>query len=149
MPSDTKGDITKTYREAQEAKRWFLIDAKGKVVGRIATRIARILRGKHRARFTPNEDMGDGVIVINAAEAVFTGGKAEQKTYFRHSTNPGHAKFTSVPAMLEKHPERIIESAVAGMLPKTALGRRLRTKLKIYKDGTHFHAAQKPVAVEL
>lgn len=149
MPSDTKGDITKTYREKQEAKKWHLVDAKDKVVGRLATRVAMLLRGKHKPTFTPNEDMGDGVIVINAAQVRFTGDKLNKKEYFTASSQPGHSRLTGADAMMAEHPERVIERAVKGMLPKTDLGRKLRTKLKIYKDANHGHAAQKPLPVEL
>jgi large subunit ribosomal protein L13 len=125
--------------------RWYVVDAEGLVLGRLATEIARIIRGKHKPTFTPHMDTGDNVIVINASKVRLTGRKAEQKTYFRHTGYMGHEKFTPVAMMLEKHPERVIEKAVFGMLPKTTLGRqKLRLKLRVYPGAEHPHAAQQP-----
>ena len=127
-----------------EAK-WFVVDAEGMVLGRLATEVARIIRGKHKPMFTPHMDTGDNVIVINASKIRVTGRKAEQKNYFRHTGYMGHELYTPFASMLAKHPERVIEKAVYGMLPKTALGRqKLRLKLRVYADARHPHAAQQP-----
>ena len=130
--------------------RWFIVDADGMVLGRLATEIVRILRGKHKPMYTPHMDTGDNVIVINAAKVRVTGKKAEQKLYFRHTGYMGHERFTPFAAMLEKQPERVIEKAVYGMLPKTALGRQvLRNKLRVFADDKHTHAAQQPKVLDL
>ena len=124
---------------------WYVVDAEGMVLGRLATEVARIIRGKHKPMFTPHMDTGDGVIVINASKVRVTGRKAEQKEYFRHTGYMGHERFTPFASMLQKHPERIIEKAVYGMLPKTALGRQvLRGKLRVYPGAEHPHTAQQP-----
>jgi large subunit ribosomal protein L13 len=124
---------------------WFVVDAEGMVLGRLATEVARIIRGKHKPTFTPHMDTGDHVIVINAAKVRVTGRKAEQKNYFRHTGYMGHERFTPFATMLAKHPERVIEKAVHGMLPKNALGRqKLRLKLRVYAGEQHPHAAQRP-----
>ncbi|MEX2177719.1 MAG: 50S ribosomal protein L13 [Gemmatimonadaceae bacterium] len=126
-------------------KRWFVVDAEDQVLGRLASEIAKILRGKHKPIFTPHMDTGDGVIVVNAAKVRVTGRKAEQKRYFRHTGYMGHELFTPFATMIEKHPERVIEKAVYGMLPKTALGRQiLRRKLRVYAGAEHPHVAQSP-----
>lgn len=130
--------------------RWYLVDADGMVLGRLASEVARIIRGKHKPTFTPHMDTGDNVIVINASKVRVTGSKAEQKKYFRHTGYMGHEKFTSFATMLEKHPERVIEKAVYGMLPKNALGKgKLRLKLRVYPDAEHPHAAQQPAVLNL
>lgn len=129
---------------------WYIVDAEGMVLGRLATEVAKIIRGKHKPMYTPHMDTGDNVIVINAAKVRVTGKKAEQKLYFRHTGYMGHERFTPFAAMLEKHPERVIEKAVYGMLPKTALGRQvLRNKLRVFADGKHTHAAQQPKVLDL
>src|SRR5918993_2163824 len=126
-------------------KRWFVVDAEDQVLGRLASEIAKILRGKHKPIFTPHMDTGDGVIVINASKVRVTGRKAEQKEYFRHTGYMGHERFTPFATMLARHPERVIEKAVYGMLPKTALGRQvLRGKLRVYAGPEHPHTAQQP-----
>jgi large subunit ribosomal protein L13 len=126
-------------------QRWFVVDADGMVLGRLATEIARIIRGKHKPIYTPHMDTGDNVIVINAAKVKVTGRKAEQKMYFRHTGYMGHERFTPFAKVLASHPERIIEKAVHGMLPKTALGRQvLRRKLRVYAGTDHPHVAQQP-----
>jgi large subunit ribosomal protein L13 len=131
-------------------KRWFIVDATGIPLGRLAAEIAKILRGKHKPTFTPHMDTGDNVIVVNAAKVRLTGRKAEQKEYFRHSGYMGHERFTPLASMLAKHPERVIEKAVYGMLPKTALGRGvLRRKLRVYAGTDHPHAAQSPAPLKL
>lgn len=131
-------------------RRWILIDADGMVLGRLASEVAKIIRGKHKPTFTPHMDTGDHVIVINASKVRVTGRKAEQKRYFRHTGYMGHERFTPYAAMIEKHPERVVEKAVFGMLPKSALGRqKLRLKLKVYAGEQHPHTAQQPTVVNL
>jgi large subunit ribosomal protein L13 len=128
--------------------RWFVVDADGVVLGRLAAEVAKIIRGKHKPMFTPHMDTGDNVIVINAAKVRVTGRKAEQKRYFMHSGYMGHEKFVPFATMLGRHPERVIEKAVYGMLPKTALGRQvLRNKLRVYATAEHPHAAQQPTVL--
>jgi large subunit ribosomal protein L13 len=140
---------TFSARPADIDHKWFLVDADGMVLGRLATEVARILRGKHKPTFTPHMDTGDNVIVINAAKIRVTGRKAEQKTYFTHSGYMGHDKLTPFATMLAKHPERVIEHAVHGMLPKNALGRqKLRLKLRVYPGPDHPHVAQQPTALK-
>ena len=124
---------------------WYVVDASGMVLGRLATEVARIIRGKHKPMFTPHMDTGDFVIVINASKVKVTGRKAEQKQYFRHTGYMGHELYTPFATRLAKHPERVIEKAVHGMLPKNALGRgKLRLKLRVYAGADHPHAAQQP-----
>ena len=125
--------------------RWYVVDAEGMVLGRLAAQIAKIIRGKHKAMFTPHMDTGDHVIVINASKVVVTGRKAEQKTYFSHTGYMGHERHTPYAELLAKHPERVIEKAVFGMLPKTTLARTtLRKKLRVYAGADHPHVAQAP-----
>jgi len=129
---------------------WYVVDAEGQILGRLAAEVAKIIRGKHKPMFTPHMDTGDNVIVINASKVKVTGRKAEQKEYFRHTGYMGHEKFTPFAVMLEKHPERVIEKAVYGMLPKNALGRqKLRLKLRVYAGAEHPHAAQQPRVLNL
>lgn len=125
-----------------------MIDASGRPLGRIASRAASILRGKHRPDYTPNEDAGDFVVVINAARVKLTGNKAQNKIYHRHTEWPGGIRTTTAGKILEARPERLIEMAVRGMLPKNRLGRRLFTKLKVYAGAEHPHSAQKPQALK-
>lgn len=127
-------------------RKWHLIDADGQVLGRMATRIADLLRGKGKAEYTPHADTGDFVVVINAAKVKLTGKKDEQKTYTRYSGYPGGLKTIPVARVRERHPERLVEHAVAGMMPKNRLGRALLKKLKVYAGPEHPHAAQMPVA---
>jgi large subunit ribosomal protein L13 len=136
----------KTYsvKAGEITRRWFVVDAEGKVLGRLATEIARVLRGKHKPTYTPHLDTGDFVVVINADKVRLTGRKEDQKTYFRHTGYMGHEKFIPFREMLSKHPERVIELAVKGMLPKNALGRQMRHKLKVYAGTEHPHSAQQP-----
>lgn len=130
--------------------RWYIVDADGMVLGRLATEIARVIRGKHKPMFTPHMDTGDYVIVVNAAKVKLTGRKAEQKEYFHHTGYMGHERFTPVASVLAKHPERVIEKAVYGMLPKTALGRQdLRRKLRVFAGTDHPHVAQQPIPLPL
>jgi large subunit ribosomal protein L13 len=131
-------------------RRWFLVDADGMVLGRLASEVAKIIRGKHKPTFTAHMDTGDHVIVINASKVRVTGRKAEQKQYFRHTGYMGHERFTPYATMIEKHPERVVEKAVFGMLPKSALGRqKLRLKLKVYAGEQHPHTAQQPTVLNL
>ena len=128
--------------------RWYIVDADGMVLGRLAAEIVRVLRGKHKPMYTPHMDTGDSVIVINAAKVKLTGRKLEQKRYFSHTGYMGHEKFTPFSTMIAKHPERVIEKAVHGMLPKTALGRQvLRRKLRVYATAEHPHTAQTPTVL--
>ena len=127
---------------------WYVVDAEGMILGRLATEVAKIIRGKHKPMFTPHMDTGDNVIVINASKVKVSGRKAEQKRYFHHTGYMGHERFTPFATMLEKHPERVIEKAVYGMLPKTALGRqKLRNKLRVFAGAEHTHQAQQPTAL--
>ena len=136
---------TYTATPADIEHRWYVVDADGMVLGRLATEVAKIIRGKHKPMFTPHMDTGDNVIVINASKIRVTGRKAEQKEYFRHTGYMGHERFTPFATMLAKHPERVIEKAVYGMLPKNALGRqKLRNKLRVFAGAQHEHTAQQP-----
>ena len=129
----------------QTAKRdWYLIDADGKTLGRLATEVAKRLRGKHKAEFTPNMDVGDYIVVINAAKVHTTGNKLADKIYWRHSEHPGGIKSTTLGKLLAEHPERVIEKAVKGMLPKGPLGYAQFRKLKVYPGAEHPHTAQQP-----
>ncbi len=130
-------------------KSWFIIDAKDQVVGRLATRIADLLRGKHNPQYTPHTDSGGAVVVVNASKVRFTGNKLEEKKYYRHSGYVGGLKTRTAKEQLEKRPELVIMSAVKGMLPKNSLGRKQLTKLKVYAGSEHQHEAQKPVKIEL
>jgi large subunit ribosomal protein L13 len=128
---------------------WLVVDAKGQTLGRLATEIASTLRGKHKPTFTPHVDCGDYVIVINAKEVVLTGNKWDDKKYYRHSQYPGGLRETTAKSMNETFPERIVEFAVKGMLPKGRLGRQMYKKLYVYAGNEHPHAAQKPTVFEL
>jgi len=131
-------------------QRWYIVDAEGMVLGRLAAEIAKILRGKNKPIFTPHMDTGDNVIVINASKVKVTGRKAEQKLYFHHTGYMGHERYTPYGTMIAKHPERVIEKAVYGMLPKSALGRQtLRRKLRVYATAAHPHVAQQPAALTI
>jgi len=132
-----------------ENRKWFVVDASGKTVGRLATEVARMISGKNNPAWTPFMDMGDHVVVINARKAIFTGSKNDQKLYRRHTLYPGGLRETTVKEMFEKKPEKVIELAVKGMLPKTKLGKAMVKKLKVYADGDHRHSAQKPELIEL
>lgn len=135
---------TWTPKQGEIEKKWFVIDAKDKVLGRLAVESARILRGKHRPQFAPHMDTGDFVIIINADKLRLTGKKLQQKVYYRHSGYPGGLKVTKASTMLKDKPDRMLRLAVRGMLPKNSLGRSQLTKLKVYAGETHPHAAQKP-----
>ncbi len=129
-------------------RRWYVIDATDLVLGRLATRVAHLLRGKHKPTFAPHMDMGDHVIVVNAAKVRLTGAKADQSMYHRHSGYPGGLKSISFGRLLETRPERLVEQAVRGMLPKNTIGRAQILKLKVYAGPDHPHAAQKPQKLE-
>jgi large subunit ribosomal protein L13 len=132
-----------------DKRKWYVVDAAGQTVGRLATEVARILTGKNRPDYTPFLDMGDHVIVINARQAIFKGSKAEQKVYRWHTLYPGGLREISVQEQFAKHPERVIELAVKGMLPKNKLGKAMAKKLKVYAGAEHPHTAQQPVTLEL
>ncbi|CAN5835131.1 50S ribosomal protein L13 [soil metagenome] len=140
---------TYTPKVTENQRRWLVVDAQGKVLGRLASEIAQLLRGKHKPLFTPHLDMGDFVIVVNAEKVRLTGNKAEKKTYFRHSGYMGGDRLIPFQEMQDKHPERIIDLAVKGMLPKNNLGRLMRRKLKVYAGPDHPHAAQQPEVIEI
>ena len=142
----------KTYSPtaAELDHRWFVVDAEGVVLGRLASKVAQIIRGKHKPTFAPHMDGGDYVVVVNAEKVRLTGKKMEQKRYFRHTGYMGHEKFVPVAKMLQEHPERVIEKAVFGMLPKGTLGRQvLRKKLKVYAGPEHPHQGQNPAPLDL
>ena len=130
-------------------RKWYVVDADGQTVGRLATAVAKVLRGKHKPTFTPHVDTGDYVIVINADKAVFTGKKLTKKIYFHYSGYTGGTKFTPAGKMMEKMPERVIEHAVRGMLPKNRLGAQMYRKLNVYAGPEHPHAAQQPEELKL
>ena len=141
----------KTYmaKKGETEQTWYLVDAEGQVLGRLATRITDILRGKGKPVFTPHADTGDFVVVINADKVRLTGKKEGQKKYYRYTGYPGGLRVEPVSRVRERHPERLIEYAVAGMMPKNRLGRTLLKKLKVYAGPVHPHAAQKPVTLTL
>lgn len=143
--------MEKTYSAKKEdiKRKWYIIDAKGKVLGKVAVKAATILRGKHKPIYTPHIDTGDQVIVINASQVVLTGKKLEQKYYRRHSGYPGGLKSIRYDRLLKEKPEKVIELAVKGMLPKTKLGRAMFKKLRVYKGSEHPHGAQNPVQIEV
>ena len=130
-------------------RKWVLIDADGATLGRLAAQVAKILRGKNKPQFTPNADTGDYVVVINASKVQLTGNKAEKKQYWRYSGYLGGLKFESFKDAMAKHPERVVEHAVKGMLPKGSLGRQQYRKLHVYAGPEHKHQAQNPVKIEL
>ena len=130
--------------EALSQRRWYIVDAQGIVLGRMATAIAKVLRGKHKPIFTPNQDTGDFVVVVNARALKLTGAKLEKKVYFRHTEYPGGIRERTAAQMLNEKPEELVKLAVKGMLPKNRLSRKLVTKLKVYAGPEHPHEAQKP-----
>jgi large subunit ribosomal protein L13 len=138
-----------SHEAALRNRRWLLIDATDRPLGRVASRAATLLRGKHRPEFTPNQDTGDFVVVINAARVKLTGAKASDKLYHRHTEYPGGIRTTTAGRLLETRPERLIETAVKGMLPKNRLGRKLFTKLKVYGGAEHPHVAQRPEPIKV
>jgi large subunit ribosomal protein L13 len=138
-----------TREAGLRGRRWVVIDADGRALGRVASRAASVLRGKHRPDYTPHQDAGDFVVIINAAKLKLTGGKIGDKLYHRHTGYPGGIRTTTAGKLLESRPERLVEMAVRGMLPKNRLGRRLLTKLKVYRGAEHPHLAQQPAAIAL
>ena len=141
----------KTYMPGKDAqdRKWYVIDAEGKTFGRLASRVAYILKGKHKPTYTPHADMGDYVIVVNADKLVFTGNKLDQKVYYRHTGYPGGLKETTYRTLMETRPEFALEHAVKGMLPKNSLGRQMIKKLKVYAGPNHNHEAQQPETLEV
>ena len=149
MTTDAKTFHTWHPKAVEIQRNWLLVDANGETLGRLATQIAHLLRGKHKPTWSPHVDGGDFVIVVNASGVELTGRKAQQKIYYRHTGYPGGLKETPYRIMLAKHPERVIKFAVKGMLPKNRLGRRMLKKLYVYGGPTHPHAAQQPRPVTL
>jgi large subunit ribosomal protein L13 len=145
----TPSTITAKKADADKSRAWFVVDATDKPLGRLASEIARVLRGKHKPTFTPHVDTGDFVIVVNAAKVKLTGAKLDKKFYYHHSGIPGGFKAEAYRSLLERKPELPIEKAVKGMLPKNVLGRQMLTKLKVYATPDHPHAAQQPKALEV
>ncbi len=141
--------ITKYATRGENPNNWYVVDADGKVLGRLASEVAKRIRGKYNPHYTPNADLGDWVVVINADKVKVTGKRAELKDYKTHSRYPGGQKIKSYKEMLDKTPEKVIELAVKRMLPKTKLGDALFHKLKVYKGSEHPHSAQKPVALNI
>jgi large subunit ribosomal protein L13 len=133
----------------EAGRQWFVVDADGATVGHLATQVAQILRGKHKPIFTPNLDTGDFVVIINAEKVQLTGNKADQKEYFRHSGYPGGGRHVGFRTMIEKHPERVMEHAIRGMLPKNKLGAKMFKKLKVYAGEKHPHQAQNPEVLKI
>ena len=141
---------TFVLKPADIVRQWWVVDAAGQPLGRLASRVAQVLRGKHKPTFTPHVNGGDCVIVVNAEAVKLTGQKASQKRYFRHTGYMGHERFTPVANMLAKHPDRVIEKAVWGMLPKTTLSRqKVKQMLKVYAGPSHPHVAQQPVPMTI
>ena len=135
---------TQSAKASEIERKWYVVDAAGQPLGRLASKVAHVLRGKHRPEFTPHVDTGDFVIVTNAAQVQLTGNKLEGKFYHNHSGYPGGLRSESAGHLLERKPELVVEKAVKGMLPKNSLGRQMFRKLKVYPEGTHPHVAQKP-----
>ncbi len=140
---------TKTLKLSEIEKDWWIADAESQILGRLASKVAQILRGKHKVNFVPHMDNGDCVVVINAEKIMVTGKKEEKKSYFRHTGYPGGVKTTSLALLRRTYPERIIENAVKGMLPHNKLGRRMLKHLKVYVGTDHPHSAQTPKTLEM
>jgi large subunit ribosomal protein L13 len=140
---------TVIVKPASIERKWFLIDAEGKILGRVAAKVATIVRGKNKAIFAPHQEMGDYVVIINADKAVVSGRKAQQKMYYHHSGYPGGLKSLNYEKVAAKHPTQPLENAIKGMLPKGPLGRKLAKNAKVYAGATHPHAAQNPTAIVL
>lgn len=140
-----------TYSAKKEdiQKKWYVVDAEGQILGRLASEIAKVIRGKHNPLYTPHVDCGDSVVVVNADKVVLTGRKLTQKTYYRHSGYTGGLKETTAEKLLESKPEEVIRLAVKGMLPKNRLGRELNKNLKVYSGSEHPHSAQSPETMEI
>jgi len=138
---------TISFKETDFKKDWYLVDAKGLVLGRMATKVASVLRGKHRPQFTPNQDLGDHVIVVNSSGVVLTAGKAAKKHYYHHSQYIGGLKDTTAEKLMKEKPARLVTYAITGMLPKTKLGRAMAKKLRVYAGPDHPHQAQNPIVL--
>jgi len=141
--------ITRSFKQSDIKESWILVDAEDKTLGRLASSLASRLRGKHRPEFTPNADLGDYIVVVNASKISVTGDKLNQKKYYKHSGYPGGIKSKSLDEVLKNSAEDAIRMAVKGMLPKNKLGKKMLTKLKIYKDAEHPHQAQNPSIVDI
>ncbi len=141
--------MTKFFKKSEKELKWYLFDANGKTLGRLSSEIAKILRGKHKSTFTPNADCGDGVIIVNAKDVKVTGSKEAQIVYRHHSGYMGGLKEIPYRVMMERHPERILEHAIRGMMPKTKLGRAMFKKLRIFAGEKHKMDAQKPIVVSI
>lgn len=141
----------KTYMQRKEdvARNWYVVDAEGQTLGRLATKVANVLRGKHKPTYTPHIDGGDYVIVVNASKVVLTGNKLNDKIYYNHSRYTGGLRERTAKEMVEKYPVEMVERAIKGMLPKGRLGRQMYKKLFVYAEGNHPHSAQKPSALEV
>ena len=141
----------KTFMQTKEniERKWYVVDAEGKTLGRLATKVATILRGKHKATYTPHVDCGDYVIVINASKVKLTGKKLDDKMYYNHSGYPGGLRERNARTMLEKYPEEMVERAIVGMLPNGPLGAKMAKKLFVYKDANHKHTAQNPIELKI
>ncbi len=141
--------LTRFIKTEDADRKWYVIDAKGQVLGRLATQVARIIRGKNKPVFTPNMDTGDFVVIINADKIIVTGKRESQKEYFSHSGYPGGVKIKTYSEMIVKNPAFVVRHAVSGMLPKNRLGKKLINKLKVYAGDNHPHEAQKPETISL
>jgi large subunit ribosomal protein L13 len=144
-----EGMKTYTARPAEIQRQWLLVDATGKTLGRLASQVATVLKGKHKPIYTPHIDTGDHVVVINASKVALTGTKGADKKWFRHTMYPGGAHWVTIRETMEKHPDRLITQAVRGMMPKTTLGRAMMKKLKVYGGAEHPHEAQQPTVWQL
>ncbi|MBX2990342.1 MAG: 50S ribosomal protein L13 [Bacteroidetes bacterium] len=140
---------TKFFKTSDTTQKWHLVDANGQTLGRVATQVAKLLRGKHKPMFTPNADLGDFVVVVNAANVKLTGKRSELKEYFHYTGYPGGATFEKFQDLIRKHPERVFAHAVKGMLPHNRLGRKIIKKMKVYAGAEHPHLAQRPEAYNL
>ncbi len=140
---------TEAFREDELARNWYLVDADGKVLGRMAAKIAAILRGKHKPTFTPNQDLGDYTVVINAEKVILTGNKEVKKNYYHHTGYIGGLKQTTAGKLRREKPERLVQYAITGMLPKTKLGKAMAKKLKVYTGPDHPHQAQRPQVLKM
>ncbi len=146
-----KGNIMSTFLQKKENidRKWYVVDAEGQTLGRLASKVASILRGKHKVTYTPSVDCGDYVIVVNASKVKLTGNKLTDKMYYNHSGFPGGLRERTAREMIERYPEEMVERAIKGMLPHNSLGRAMGKKLFVYADGNHRHVAQKPESMEL
>ncbi|MGV6810094.1 MAG: 50S ribosomal protein L13 [bacterium] len=140
---------TFSAKPAEVKRDWYVVDAEGKTLGRLASEVARRLRGKHKPEYTPHVDTGDYIVIVNAAKVRVTGNKTQNKMYYRHTGYIGNMKSNNFAEMIDKHPERVIELAVKGMLPKNPLGRAMYRKMKVYAGSEHQHEAQQPQALEI